>query len=685
MSFAALKKLLTNNDRYSPEHPEYRRVYLLNVTLLLYVVVAAVFAVLNAIPGNYTLMLIQAVFAVLSLAVLIYFRKTDRFAVCAHVSVFTMVAVMLFMFVTAGHMHYILAWMYIFPPVTFFLLGRKKAVIVTAGVLAIFLILILRDYGNWQPVEFNHVSIINILTSAILLVLLIWYFELSRSEAAEADQSKNRALEEANLALIESTDRLRLILDSTAEAVFGMDVTGRCTFCNTSCLEMLGMKNEEELLGKDIHELLHSRHMDGTPIQRTQCSIIRTCMEGAPAHSDDEVFWRSNGTCFDVAYNSYPQYKNGALIGAVVTFTDNTLKKIHEQQIEYFSTHDSLTGLYNRSHFEYLLNKLDAQGNLPISVVMGDLNGLKLSNDVFSHNAGDELLVRAAEAIKKACREGDIIARLGGDEFVILLPKTQRQDAQQIMERIHEMLGQERSGVIRCSMSLGCDTKTAKDQKIDMTIQNAETEMYKEKALNRNKTDADLINALIMSLYGKNPPEELHSSNVSEMCRAIGEALGLPQTQLRQLRNAGYLHDIGKVGISEEILHKHGEFTDREEIEYRQHPVIGYRILNIFDSTMSLAESIYCHHEHWDGSGYPRGLSGDEIPLMARIIAVAGRFEVLINRYGEEQNDPATALEMIREDSGTRLEPALVDVFVKIMSEDLSLRKQYMTNGGAGQ
>jgi HD-GYP domain-containing protein (c-di-GMP phosphodiesterase class II) len=114
-------------------------------------------------------------------------------------------------------------------------------------------------------------------------------------------------------------------------------------------------------------------------------------------------------------------------------------------------------------------------------------------------------------------------------------------------------------------MSIGCDTKTSLSQKIDMTVRNAENEMYKEKALNRNRTDTDMLNALIMWLYNKNPMEEQHAANVSEICRMIAEALGLPQTEIKLLRNAGFLHDIGKVGISESILRKCSEFTDQKK------------------------------------------------------------------------------------------------------------------------
>lgn len=673
MRYSLLYNFLTNNGRFSPDHPEYRRVYLFNIVVLLHIAVAVIFLVLNAISNCMTQVFVLGSCAVLCLAILVFFHKTDRLEICSYAVVVLMFCVMSLMFVTVGHVRYIFVWISVFPPMVFFMLGRKKALIVSVFFLIIMLSFMLFSYKSWQPAPFDPVSIVNILAAVLALILLISYFEQSRQEAVDAAIQNNLELEEANRALEDSRERLRLILDSTAEAVCGIDLECRCTFCNTSCLEVLGLQSEDELLGKDIHELLHSRNRDGSPLPREECQIIRTCTEGVASHEENEVFWRPDGTSFDVAYNSYPQYKNGALVGVVVTFIDNTMKRMHERQIEYFSSHDALTGLFNRNHFEYLVKKADTKSNLPISVIMGDLNGLKLMNDVFGHASGDELLVKTAEAIRKVCREEDIIARLGGDEFVILLPKTPEQAALQVISRIRDVLKREQQGVFRCSMSLGCSTKTTLSETIDMTQKNAENEMYKEKTLNRNRTDTDLINATIMSLYSKCPQEEQHAANVSEICRTIAEALGLPQAEVKLLRSGGFLHDIGKVAISEEILRKGREFTDQEEIDYRQHPVVGYRILNIFDSTAGLAEGVYCHHEHWDGTGYPRGLKGDEIPLIARIIAVAGCYEVILNgRDGPVTHEEA--LERIRGAAGTILDPALVEVFIKVMTENLSAK-----------
>jgi len=668
MKFSSLKKLLTNNNRFTPDDSDYRRVYLLNVILLLHIVVAVFFAVLNIIAGFYHMFAVETAAGVLCIAALVFFHKTDRVNLFSWITVAVMLGMMAAIFLKNMHTNYIFIWCCVYPPVVIFLLGSRKGLAVSLAMWVYLAVFMGLSYKGWSPVEFSFISIINILSVLLSLALLLAYVELSRQETAAAVLQKNIELEDANRSLSESREQLRLILDSTAEAIFGVDMHLRCTFCNTSAVEMLGLKSAEELLGRDMHALVHYKDKNGMPLPRTECSFMRTCMEGVAIHVDDEVFWRPNGTSFEVEYNSYPQYKNGELVGAVVTFIDNTLKRMHEQQIEYFSSHDSLTGLLNRSYFETMLKKTDTKSNLPISIILGDLNGLKLTNDIFGHSAGDELLIKVAENLKRICRNEDLIGRWGGDEFVVLLPKTQHEDAKAIMTRIKDVLLKEKVNAIRCSMSLGCDTKTNPDQSLDLVMKNAESEMYKEKAMTRNKVSADMINALIMFLYGKSHREERHSSNVSELCKEIGEALALSDTEVAQLRRAGFLHDIGKIGIDASVIDKNEEtYTETEESEYRQHPVIGYRILNLFDNTLSLADSVYSHHERWDGTGFPRGLKGSEIPLNARIIAVAGRYDTLLNDSPDGAMDPDQVLEELQNEAGTRLDPHVVEVFVKMM------------------
>jgi len=474
-------------------------------------------------------------------------------------------------------------------------------------------------------------------------------------------------LEETNNALKENKEQLQLILDSTAEAIYGMDINANCTFCNASGLKMLGYKHQDELIGKNMHLQIHRTRKDGTSIPLDECKIYQAFIVGKGTRVDDEVFWRADGTNFNVEYYSYPQYKDGKIIGAVVTFMDNTERKKNEEYIKYLSYHDSLTGLYNRMFFEDELKRIDTKNNLPISIIFGDVNGLKLTNDIFGHAAGDALLKKSAEILKKVCREEDIIARVGGDEFAIFLPNTEASEAEKIIDRIKNELSKEQIVAIKCSMSMGYDTKTGTDQKIERTMENAEAGMYKVKMLNRKTINSYMVNTIIETLHNKNPREKGHSITVSEICHDIGQAMKMPETEVRKLKEAGFLHDIGKIVLDEDILNKEGALTEEEKIEMQQHSILGYRILNLFDDTLDLAEGVLNHHENWDGSGYPKGLKGEEIPMLARVIRVAESYDAMTNSLRKNTMRKEKALQKIKNKSGIIFDTEIVDVFINLM------------------
>jgi diguanylate cyclase (GGDEF)-like protein/PAS domain S-box-containing protein/putative nucleotidyltransferase with HDIG domain len=669
MRFPFLHKLLTNDLRYKPEHPEYRRVYLLNIVYIMMAACGLLFIVLNAVVSQYSASAVHAAGVVASIAGMFFFHKTDKLKTGIYSAIIILFVYMMLTFYIVKNESYAMTWICVFPPVTYFLLGKHGARIMNIIFGTVFLTFILIDFDHWFPSAFKISSIVNIVCSALALILLISYFESSREDAVNALEGKNKELETSNRALNESKDQLRLILDSTAEAIFGVDMENKCTFCNTSCVEMLGYKSQQELLGKDMHELIQSKRRDGTPLPILESKIYTTLMEGIGTNADDEVFWKAGGTSFEVEYNSYPQYMNGEVIGAVVTFTDITLRKMNEEKIGYLSSHDSLTGLLNRSSFERELKKADVKKNLPISIILGDLNGLKLTNDVFGHAAGDELLVKTAEILKNVFGSEAIISRNGGDEFAVVLPKKEKAEALQIIEKIEKALSQENIYALKCSMSLGCDTKASINQSIENTLKNAEGEMYKQKTNNRSKVNSDMINAIISTLYSKSPSEELHSMNVSELCRTIGEVMRLPDTDVALLKNAGFLHDIGKIVIDEKILNKSDELNEQDRRDIQQHPMVGYRILNLFDSTLNLAEGVYSHHERWDGNGYPQGLKGNEIPLMARIISVAEKYDSLVNHLRKSYTKEE-ALAVLRKEAGIKLDPHIVDVFINMMTKE---------------
>lgn len=318
-------------------------------------------------------------------------------------------------------------------------------------------------------------------------------FLVNNLEATVKERTKE--LQKTVSTLDENKSQLQLILDSAAEAIYGIDTYGNCTFCNISCIKMLGYSNQSELLGKNMHWQIHHTRRDGTPLPAEECKIFKAFAQGQGTHVDDEVFWRADGTSFDVDYYSYPQVKNGEIIGAVVTFMDISDRKQKEAEIQYLSCHDTLTGLHNRRCFEEHREKIDNPENLPLSVIFADINGLKMTNDIFGHAAGDELIKKSSEILQQVCRQNDVVARVGGDEFIILLPNTTKENADKILDRIKSGFADARVEAIKCSIALGLDTKQSPDQLLDEIMANAENAMYKDKTMNRKSINNPLCSA----------------------------------------------------------------------------------------------------------------------------------------------------------------------------------------------
>ncbi|MBS4026227.1 MAG: PAS domain S-box protein, partial [Clostridia bacterium] len=176
-------------------------------------------------------------------------------------------------------------------------------------------------------------------------------------------------------------EKLKSVLDSTAEAIYGFDLKGNCTFANMSCIKILGYNIEADLIGKNMHHLIHHSYRDGSVYPIEDCKILKNAFDGGTHYSIEEVFWKSDGTSFDVEYRSTPKILDGKIDGGVVTFTDITEKKMAAEKIKYLSYHDPITGLYNQTFVNEETKRLDVKRNLPFSIIVGDVNGLKLTND----------------------------------------------------------------------------------------------------------------------------------------------------------------------------------------------------------------------------------------------------------------------------------------------------------------
>jgi diguanylate cyclase (GGDEF)-like protein/putative nucleotidyltransferase with HDIG domain len=329
------------------------------------------------------------------------------------------------------------------------------------------------------------------------------------------------------------------------------------------------------------------------------------------------------------------------------------------------SYHDQLTGLYNRRFYEEELKRLDTERNLPLTIAMGDINGLKLINDSFGHQVGDEQLKKVAEVLKGCCRADDIIARIGGDEFVIILPKTDTPEAEKLIVRINNFTSKNKVENLDISISFGYETKTKKAQKIEDVFKGAEDHMYRHKLYESASIKNKMIEIIMNTLFEKNPREMLHSKRVSEICEFIAKCLNFGNDDILETKLAGLMHDIGKIGIEEKVLSSTGKLNEEEWKEIKRHSEVGYRILSSSNEFSEIADHVLAHHERWDGAGYPKRLKGEEISIQARIIAIADSFDVMIGeRTYKQALSVEEALEEIRRCAGTQFDPEIAKVFV---------------------
>ncbi len=357
-----------------------------------------------------------------------------------------------------------------------------------------------------------------------------------------------------------------------------------------------------------------------------------------------------------------------ALEGLII---DMTAKKLGEAQIKHLSNHDFLTGLYNRKFFEEEKARLQDTDTFPVSIIMANINGVRLINDAFGYTEGDRVIIEAASIMKRRCREGDILARTGGDEFSLLLPDTDARSAIEILQNIYKaceqynMINPNRRYDI--SLTLGCGTASFTES-VGKAAKDAEDSLHNNKLLNRKSSHSTILSSVMATMFERSQETEEHAERLGQISKMIGEMLNLPQKGLVELELFSMLHDIGKVGIDDHILNKPGKLTDEEWAVMKKHPEIGYRIAMSSPELEPIAEYILSHHERWDGKGYPQGLKGEDIPLLARILAVADAFDAMTeDRVYRKAMTKKDALDEIERNAGTQFDPVIARKFIERM------------------
>jgi len=509
----------------------------------------------------------------------------------------------------------------------------------------------------------------------VLITALILYFLIYNAFKKIMDSEKqliaiNQDLELSNAKymrlyqeLEEKQNLLQSLIDSTEDWIFYKDNQGRYIGCNSAFEKFAGIE-EKDLIGRSSEEIFKKEKSIGM------------------VQSDMEVLNNEKTIKYEMPF-TYPDGrevvveliktihhdKKGKAAGLICVGRDITERKKEEKKIEYISCHDALTGLFNRSYLESQRMALDTAENLPISVIVCDVDGLKLINDAFGHAAGDQMLIKAANLLNAACKEKDVAIRTGGDEFCAFFPRTGSQEIEEIFEKINENCEQNRiktnSGLQFTSISLGYATKETQDDPLEQVVLWAEDFMYRRKLLARKSAHSMLMKSITATLHEKSFETQEHCSRMSDLSRRLGQAVKVPARDLDTLELAASLHDVGKISVDLSILQKPGKLTEEEWEVMKKHPEAGWRITQAIPELNLISDIILSHHERWDGKGYPQGLASEEIPLLARIISIVDAYDAMIEeRPYRTAMSPDAAKEEILKMAGSQFDENIAKIFV---------------------
>ncbi len=363
----------------------------------------------------------------------------------------------------------------------------------------------------------------------------------------------------------------------------------------------------------------------------------------------------------------------------LIMIRDMTERVIMEKKLRDLVDKDTLTHINNRRFFETELSQLNNRNFKDLTVLLLDIDGLKFVNDTLGHLMGDQVIVSASQVICSSFQSMGIVSRVGGDEFAVIIKNQPPENIERALDKMNthlKCLNELPDATFKISLSYGYSHHAYGLVNTNFLFQEADNNMYQNKLLKESSTRSNLVKTLMRALEAKDYVTEGHTSRMDTLATLIGQALRLPQNVMDRIQLLTKFHDIGKVGIPDSILKKPGALTPDEWKVMKTHCAIGERIANESSELKEISHLILKHQEKWDGTGYPLGLAGEDIPIECRVLSIVDSYDAMTNdRPYRKALSTETAISEIISCAGSQFDPGMVKIFCQVIEKHLRPQK----------